>query len=247
MYGKDIQRSFLLQGLVIGLVIPMATCLVCAPWAYVSNNPQLTTTETFVALAVPIGLFLLVAGGGTLAATTFTGRRRRRWLDEAFTQFGLTAVPLGFGRLRYEGEFDEREINITFQRGPWIEWQVATSMSGKFGITQNDSASTKLGGLVNKEPTKIKDPDMGDVAVFADDEKGIRRLLKDPEVKAAVRDLLFHDSEFLIRQVLLQDGQLIFRLYRIKTLFQFDITPDEAERWMDELLTIADTGETILR
>ena len=153
--------------------------------------------------------------------------------------------------VRYGGTLpDGRELTVTFQRGPWVEWAVSTAVdeTQKLGITQDNRASTKVSGLSRREPLKVPGGGWDALNLYAvvDDRKGGRKLLKDTAVQTALNTLLNHDNPFLIRQVLLHEGTFIYRLYRHQNLFQYHISPAEAEAWLAALLLFANKAEEML-
>jgi hypothetical protein len=96
-----------------------------------------------------------------------------------------------------------------------------------------------------REPLELSDPELSGITVFAQDEGWAVSLLINPEVKALLPQLILSESPFLMRQIHLEPGKLRLFLYRNKGLFKFSITPEQAEQWLNGLLSLAHMAESL--
>jgi hypothetical protein len=123
--------------------------------------------------------------------------------------------------------------------------RVDTTAQARLSIANSDAVSLTLARTFGREPLDLNDPDLSGITVFAQDESWATSLLINPEVKALLPQLILGESSFLIRQVHLEPGTLRLFLYRNKGLFKFTITPEQAEQWLNGLLSLARIAETL--
>ena len=138
----------------------------------------------------------------------------------------------------------DREIIARFYRGPTLDLYVGTPLQTRLGVGEKSHASLALAGMLNRQHLVLDDPDLDAWSVFALDDEWARSLLANPAAKSLLQRLMrAGESWSLMRQVYLQPGMFHLRLYRNKNLFRYDIEPEEAREWLNDLLALARIAE----
>ena len=236
---KDQMRALVIGLLSTAVVVPLAVVLIFVPiWLVTRSDASIWV------LIVPAGLFLLILFGGGFGGLAWSVRRRKRWLDSLFTPWGLTGSTYMVSGRQYQGTTAGREIIARFYRGPTLELYVGTPLQTRLGIARRSDTSLALAGMLGRQPLSLDDPDLDAWGVFALDEEWAHSLLADPEAKTLLQRLMrAGESWVLMPQVVLQPGMFHLRLYRNRNLFKYGIEPEEARRWLDDLLALARIAE----
>jgi len=236
---KDQLRALVIGTLSTAIVVPLAGVLIFLPlWLVTRSGASIWV------LIVPACVFLLILFGGGLGGLAWASRRRKRWLDSLFTPWGLTGSRYMVSGWQYQGTPHGREILARFYRGPTLDLYVGTPLQTRLGIAEKSHASLALAGALGRQPLSLDDPDLDAWSVFALDEEWVQSLLADPEAKALLQRLMrAGESWVLMPQVYLQPGMFHLRLYRNKNLFRYGIEPEDARRWLDDLLALARIAE----
>jgi hypothetical protein len=234
-------RSVIVALLATAIVLPLGcVCIFIPLWL---------VTELDVGIWVLIlsaSLYLLILNGGVLGAAIWILRRRQRRLDAVFTPLGLEGQRYMLTGRQYHGAVEGRPVSVRFYRGPMLELHLGTSLQTRFGVAEEGSTTLGLARLLGRQPLALDDPALRGLHVFALDEGWARSLLARPQAQALARRLLSAgESWALVRQVVLGPGALRLRLYHNKRLFTYDVTPEEARRWLEDLLALVRVAEAL--
>lgn len=244
--GKGWFRGYL-RATIIGViaaavVIPLGCVLIFIPMGIAVRGEGTTGT---IVLAISSTLFLLITVGGALLVAALIISRRVRWLDRLFTPLGLSGSMYQLYFRQYQGVLQGRRVRVRFRRGPTLELYASTSLQTRLSIATRDTAGLAIAHMFNREPLALDDPTLGDLSVFALDEKWARTLLANPEARAALRRLIDNDNSFVLRQVYLRPGEFCLYLYGSRQLWGIEIAPAQARQWLDDLLTLARVAESV--
>ena len=257
---KDQMRGMVIGLLSIVIVVPLGCVLIFIPlWLVTQSDASIWV------LILPACLFLLILFGGGFGALAWTLHRRKRWLDSLFTPWGLEGSRYMVSGRQYRGTWtsverprtlaerprilakrptQDREIIARFYRGPTLDLYVGTPLQTRLGVGEKSHASLALAGMLNRQHLVLDDPDLDAWSVFALDDEWARSLLANPAAKSLLQRLMrAGESWSLMRQVYLQPGMFHLRLYRNKNLFRYDIEPEEAREWLNDLLALARIAE----
>ena len=197
-------------------------------------------------LILSASLYVLILNGGTFGALLWILRRRKRHLDAAFVPLGLEGERYMLTGRQYRGIVDGREVRVLFYRGPMLEMHLETPLQTRLGVAEVGSTTPALARLFGREPVDLDDPTLSEFRVYALDEGWAHSLLAEAEARARLRRLLNGGGSWaLIKQVVLGPGSFRLRLYRTKHLFKYDITPEDAQQWLDDLLALAHIAESL--
>jgi hypothetical protein len=232
-------RTFVVGLIATAIVLPLGCLFVFVPlW--------LVTRADFGiwVLIVSASFYVLILNGGVFGSLVWVLRRRKRRLDAAFTPLGLTGERYILTGRRYHGTVEGREVDVRFYRGPMLELHLSTPLRTRLGVAEVGSTTPALARLFGREPMDLEDPDLNGLRVYALDENWARSLLSDPGARALVRRLIdAGESWALVRQVVLGPKAFRLRLYQNKRLFKFEITAEEAQQWLDDLLALVCIAE----
>lgn len=229
---------------VIAVVIGLPLACVGIVVAFVLGN---LLFEMNMDSAMPwiLGGGFVVCSGALLAAMVgffaWTFARRGRWLDSVFAPLGLKGSSYMLTGRRCQGVLDGRQVEVRFVKGPMLTLYVSTPLQTRLAVAERDAV---IGGFLGQE-LNTGDPDYADFKIYPRDEAWVRALLADPEAKAALLRLMNASEWALIHQVILEQGHWLLRLYRNKGLFRYEIAPEEARQWFDDLLTLVRVGESL--
>ena len=197
-------------------------------------------------LILSASLYVVMLNGGTFAASLWILRRRKRRLDAAFLPLGLEGERYMLTGRQYHGAVQGHGVKVLFYRGPMLELHLETPLQTRFGVAEVSSSTPGMARLFNRQPLDLADPALEGLRVFALDEAWARALMADAEARSLIQRLMrAGESWALLRQVVLAPGAFRLRLYQNKHLFRFDITHEEAQGWIDDLLTLASTAEAL--
>mgnify|MGYP001048113519 CR=1 FL=1 len=234
-------RAFVVALIAIAIVLPLGCLLVLMPLWLVTK----LEADIWV-LILPASLYVLLLNGGALGYLILVLRRRKRRLDAAFEPLGLEGERYMLTGRQYHGTVERREVDVRFYRGPMLELHLSTPLQTRLGVAEVGSTTPALAGLFGREPLGLDDPALSELRVYALDEGWGRSLISDPEARALLRRLLSAaESWALVRQVVLGPGVFRLRLYHSKRLFGFEITPEAAQRWLDDLLALTRIAERL--
>jgi hypothetical protein len=244
------------RGCVIGLIATViALPLLClffisVPFlvsALESLDPSLVPWVLVGATVVCAGLMLALAFG-VIALSVW---RRGSWLDGVFAPLGLKGSLYMLRGRQYRGTVHPlagtggRDVDIRFYQGPTLDMYVTTSVMTRFSVAEKAAVIPGLAQAFGREPLVLDDPALSCLSVFALDADWTRWLLAQPEAQAALARLMKASNWAMFRQVHLQPGMLLFKLYRNRGMFRYDISPEEGRQWLEDLMTLARVAESL--
>jgi hypothetical protein len=244
------------RGCVIGLIATViALPLLClffisVPFlvsALESLDPSLVPWVLVGATVVCTGLMLALAFG----AIALSVWRRGSWLDGVFAPLGLKGSLYMLRGRQYRGTVHplagtgERDVDIRFYQGPTLDMYITTSVMTRYSVAEKAAVIPGLAQAFGREPLALDDPALSDLSVLALDADWTRWLLAQPEAQAALARLMKASNWAMFRQVHLQPGMLLFKLYRNRGMFRYDISPEEGRQWLEDLMTLARVAESL--
>src|SRR5689334_14434398 len=238
-WGAVFVRSLLLRLAIAAIVIPLGLVCVFVP-LYLSESGNFDDTTTFLILAIPVSLFILLLIGGGVGIGLWFLLRRKRQLDDAFTPLGLTGSMYLLNGRQYHGAAGGRQVDVYYYRGSTLDLYVSTPLKTRLGISMKDSIGQAVAGLINRQPINLNDPELSRLNIFPTDETWARALLADPVAKAAILRLTADQGPYELRQVLLQPEAFLLRCAHID---QKKITNENAQHWLSDLTSLARTAE----
>jgi len=234
-------RSAVVALMASAVVLPLGCLCVFVPLWLVTR-----ADVSIWVLILSASLYVVILNGGTFAALLWILRRRKRRLDAAFLPLGLEGERYMLTGRQYHGVVQGRGVKVLFYRGPMLELHLETPLQTRFGVAEVGSSTPGLARLFDREPLDLADPALEGLSVFALDEVWTSALMADAEAGPLIRRLIRAGASWaLFRQVILAPGAFRLRLYQNKHLFRFDITHEEAQDWLDDLLTLASTAEAL--
>jgi hypothetical protein len=237
-------RSIVVYLIAAAIVIPLACVMVFIPLGF-ATRAKPGNNAPMILFALSTLTFLALLFGGTTAVAAWIMIRRKRWLDDAFVPLGLAGSRYILTGRRYTGTIEGKEVEVRFYRGPALEIYVDTPLHTRLGIAERSRAGSAIAGLFNREPISIDHPDLESISVFALDHPWARALLEDPQARALILEMVAGETPFMFQQVFLQPGRFCLRLYSSNNLGGVRITPQEAERWVNDLLALTATAERL--
>jgi len=190
---------------------------------------------------VCVGLMLALAFG-VIALSVW---RRGSWLDGVFGPLGLKGSLYMLRGRQYRGTVQGREVDIRFYQGPTLDMYVTTPLMTRFSVAQKAAVIPGLAQAFGREPLALDDPALSDLSVFALDADWTRSLLAQPEAQAALARLMNASNWAVFRQAHLQPGMFLFKLYRNRGMFRYDISPEEGRQWLEDVMTLARVAESL--
>ena len=240
MISRRLMRGCLVYILASVIAISLVGCLVILPMLLIFS-----ADGSPILLLVPLGLFFVIMFGGGGGFIWWSLSRRAKWMDAAFTPLGLTGKSYMMTGRSYTGTISNRPVSIQFLRGPLVTFSITTPIPARFGIGEQGRLTGPVARLMRQEPLETSDPDFANYVIYPENPNWMRQLLANPHAKQRILHLMADDGPADIRQVLgeAKNNQLMLRLYENKNLFKYEITPDQARRWMSELLALAEIVE----
>jgi hypothetical protein len=242
-WSKDYLRSLIIGLVAAAVVIPLVCLCLFVPLS-IANSAGPNDTGALLLVVVSTGLFLLLMIGGSLGGLFLVTRRRAHWLDNTFTPLGLAGRSYMLTGRQYQGVVAGRQVEVKLMRGPMLSIYLETPLPTRLNIGEASRAGQAIARTFGHEAMAAT-PGLEELAVYAADEAWASSLLARPDAQALLRRLVLGESNFLIQQVHLQSGSFLLRLYRSKGLFNFTIQPEEARRWLDDLLALATIAESL--
>ena len=235
-------RILTIQAISILIVLLLGCGLILIPF-WLVNRFELSIWW----LIIPAGLFLIILIGGGIGWMAYTLYRQARQLDAAAAPMDLTGVPYQLFYRQYHGKVGGRDIAMYFYRGPTVEIDIPVAVQTRLGISERRAELLPLAGLLNRKPLALADPALADLAVFSLDENWAGEFLRQPGVTGLLQQLIQFEGAFTSRQVLLRPGWLRLRLFGSRNWldFTFDVGPEQMQGWLDALLALSQTAESI--
>jgi hypothetical protein len=243
-WSRDYLRSVIYSLIAAAIVIPLGCMCVFIPMC-VATQPEVDSTTALVVLVVPLSLFFLIVFGGMGVAAVGVLWRRARRLDAAFTPLGLRGSLYMLTGRQYHGTVEGRQVDAYFYRGPTLDLRVGTPLQTRLTVTEEAAVSATLARVFSYQPLALDAPGLQGLSISALDEDWARALLGSPWVQERLQRLVAGEGWALLRQVHLQPGTLYLRLYRNRNLFRYDISPQQARQWLDDLLALARIAESL--
>jgi hypothetical protein len=232
-------RSVVVALIATAVVLPLGCLFIFIPlWLVTALDLSIWL------LILSAGTYALILNGGAFGTLVWVLRRRRRRLDAAFTPLGLQGERYMLTGRQYQGTIEGRHVSVRFYRGPMLELHLGTPLQTRLGIAEEGSTTPALARLFGREALDPDDTALSGLRVYALDEDWARSLMAEAETRTLVQRLLDAGERWaLVRQVVLGPGAFRLRLYHSKRLFKFEITAEEAQRWLDDLLVLARIAE----
>jgi len=232
-------RAFVVVLIATAIVLPLGCLFIFVPLWLVTRADL-----SIWILIASASLYVLILNGGVFGTLVWMLRRRKRRLDAAFTPLGLEGERYMLTGRQYRGTIEGRQARVLFYRGPMLELHLSTPLQTRFGVAEVGSTTPALAHLFGRDPLDLDDPDSGGLRVYALDESWARSLLAAADSRRLIKRLLNGGGGWaLVKQVVLGPGSFRLRLYRSKHLFKYEITPEDAQQWIDDLLALAQTAE----
>lgn len=243
---KDNLRSLAVTLIAAAIVVPVGCVCVCLP-TYIAAQPEVDSTTTLVLLLIPLSLCFLIIFGGLGVGGQIMRRRRERRLDAAFAPLGLRGSPYLLNSRQYHGTVEGRQVAVYFYsyRGPTLDLRVSTPLQTRLAATAAAAVSPPPAWDLRYPPLALHAPGLQGLSISAQDEDWARALLGSPAVQEALQRLVRGEGWALFRQVFLQPGTLHLRLHHNRNLFRYDVSPADAQQWLDDLLTLLRIAESL--
>ena len=236
-YSTGCARSLVIRGISVLIVVPLACVFIFVPlWLVASLDMSIWV------LIISSGLFLAILFGGGALYVGIVLSRRKRDLDAIFTPLGLTGSPYQMFFRQYHGTMEGRQVDVYFYRGPVLQVDVSTPLQTRLGVTGLQKDTIFLSRLFNRQPLALDDLGL-DLTVFASDEGWARSLLANPHVPDLLGRLTALESFFTRQQVILRPGALRLMFSGNVNLLKFEITPPEAQSWVDDAFRLVHIAE----
>jgi hypothetical protein len=237
---KDTFRGLLVLIISLLIVCPLSIFFLLVPF-WEENRAEI---GDWVLIAAGVAWMTIFLGG--MAALIYTvSHQRKKWLDSVFTPLGLSGRSYLLNWWEYRGLVGGRELTAQFYKGPTLRISIQTRLKTRFGITEQDQPGLFLADLVHKHPLVLTSPELKSLAVFALDETWTGRLLESQAVEPVLRLMKAGETWALIRQLILQPGQLTLMLYRNKNLWDYNFTADEVRRWVEDMFVLLHLAESL--
>ena len=242
--GKDIAggcgRAMVIRVVAILIVVPLGCLLIFGPMYLVTSLGM----PTWILIASSV-LFLVLIFGGGAGYVAFVLHRRKAMLDAAFAALGLEGGVYQTWFRQYHGTVEGRQVDVYLQRGPLLSVEIGTPLHTRLGVTGPQADTRVLARLFGREPLAVDDPAARDLTVFPHDEAWTRALLADSRAVELLRRLTATDAQFTRQQVHLRPGAFSLMLSGNRKLFDFQVAPAQATRWLDDLLALAHIAESL--
>lgn len=159
-------------------------------------------------------------------------------LDSTLVPLGLTSEGyMGFGR-QYHGEIKGRRVDVTYQPAQMIKPALLNIYVSVSARTQAALGPGKpLLDCRGCPEVAIETPELSQLHVVAQDEAWMRRLLANPANAAAASRLLGNQEALGLRELYIQPDRIWLRAHPKQ------VTGNQFQHWLDDLLTLAETVE----
>jgi hypothetical protein len=159
-------------------------------------------------------------------------------LDSSLVPLGLTSEGyMGFGR-QYRGEIKGRQVDVTYQPAQMIKPALLNIYVSTNAGTQAALGPGKpLLDCRDCPKVAVETPGLSQLHVAAQDEAWMRGLLADPANAAAASRLLGNQETLGLRELYIQPDRIWLRAHPKQ------VTEDQFQHWLDDLLTLAEAVE----
>jgi len=238
--ARSLTRNLVIWLLIVAAVLPLGCALVLLPTLLVTDAGA---SPWLVVAPLLLFLFLIFAGSGGVAA--WIAIRRSRRLDAAFTPLGLAGQSYRTVFRQYHGLIQGHPVAVYIARGPLVQIDLQADLKVRTSITQADAGRARLAGLFNQQVLTALPAGMEGLNVYAHDPEWANELLADPQSVALLQRLIRFEGFFIQRDVLLRPDRIRYQLYGSTTLFSFDIRPEQARQWLQDLLALAHSAAAL--
>lgn len=238
-WAKDLQRGCVYQFIAAVTVIPLIIILIIIPFNFASR-PDISQNEFLIIILLPAMIFLIASIGGGWGAALLIIRKRRAWVDQIFARFHLRASRLNITGRQYHGMVAGREVDVLYQRGPILTVYVSTQVTTRLSVSDSEDIIRGIANIFHQEPICLRKEGL---TIYAHEVTWAQAFLDVPEVRALLKELIFEVYPFQARQVLMIPGRLMLRYYRSQQGAAFHFSAEQASRWMDALLKLADYAD----
>ncbi len=241
-YLRFRSRSCLIW-ILIQLVFVLLILCVLASLLFPLSSSSGSADQALLLIPAAICGLAAVISAGVIAWGVWANRSRAIQLDQAFQPYGLVGSQyLTIGR-QFHGVHRRRNIDVYFNRGPTLEIYVSTPVRTRLGIGTRNLVASLAGGLTNRQPLQTDDPDYAGLYFYPLDEAWSRKLIADPQVKAAILRMVADDiGPGAVRSLILRPGAL----HVTQRYFHTEIiTPENVHDWMEDLFTIVEAAERL--
>jgi hypothetical protein len=167
-------------------------------------------------------------------------QRRTRVLDSVFSLLAGPGSPYMLDGRQYHTRVGERELDIYAFRGPNIEIRVSVRPQTCFTLADSGAVIPGMQRILNKTPLDLEDPLLQGMSVFTLDGDLTHAVFASKPAAEAAHQLMTLGAKWaLFRQVELVPGELLLRLSKMRRLFQFELSTQEIQAWIDSLLALA--------
>jgi hypothetical protein len=243
--AKDLARGYgralVIRVIAIVIGLPLGCVYVFAPiWLLFSFDFQIWT----LAVVAVLWLGPMLVGG--VVYPIGVALCRKASLDALFVPLGLKGMAYQTRFRQYHGQVQGRQVDVYFHRGPVLEIEVNTTLQTRLGVTDRQSDTQFFASLMGRQPLMSDDPTLGDLTVFAADEAWARSLLAIPDAVELLHRLTsLGSSVFTRQQVVVRPGTFALTLSGNRRLFRLDLSPQQVQAWLDDLLHLVQTAERL--
>jgi hypothetical protein len=239
-YSRGCGRSVVIRLLATLIVIPLGCAFIFVPmWLVTSLDMPIWI------LIVSSFLFLVIIFGGGAAYVAWTLYQRKQKLDAAFAPLGLEGTSYQMWFRQYHGTFGGRQVDLYFRRGPVLTVEIDTPLQTRLGVTGQQGDTLALARLFGREALAFDDPALHDLTVFGLDEAWACSTLAHPEAAKVLHRLTALEGFFTRQQVILRPGHLQLLFSGNRNMFGFDLPPEHARAWLEDLVRLAEIAESL--
>ncbi len=210
----------------------------------------------FVALLIPgaspdmrsliisggLAIFLFVA----LAVVLVWGVSQANWraagLDAIFAPYGLAGRPYLINGRQYLGQYQGRNLNAYFSRGPTLEIYLAANLYTRMAIGTEDALGAGLAQALKIPQLRVDHPAYGSLAASAIDEGWGQAFLADPQAREIIPRLARTEGIYELRTITVQPDALVFRLIHLEL---GSLTAGRLQNCLSDLLALARVAEAL--
>jgi len=238
---KEVGRGYARGGVVLAIstviMFSLFCVLICLPlWLVTRQDAPMWI------LILSGGILLLLLFGSIPVVLIGAYQSRKKRLDEIFLPLGLEGSRYQIHFRRYHGLVDGQELAIRFYRGPVLEIEIITNIETSLVVSQTRPSG--LTNLIGQSPIPTDDPALGDAKIYTRDEDFAYRLLQHPEVPQKFATLTTPQENFVYRHLIFRSGKLILMSAFSSRLFGFDLDPDAARSWVNEVIALKIIAES---
>jgi len=185
--------------------------------------------------------FILVFVSSFIIWIVITVSRRTRLLDAAFKTLGLTGKMYLLGGSQYQGSYRGRKLDVYFYHGQTLDIRLSTPLERRASISHKTWLGDVVADLASQEPMDVSETPFEPFKIQALDKGWMQNLLSDPQAQSAVLHLMENETNFELRQILIQSQAFIFRLRHISL---GHISGSSVRFWLDDLHNLASIVES---